>query len=151
MLNKEEFSKIIEKLMNEYERQQKDNNEELLKISTELSNVDKELEFAKLINDNDAIDEINHRIESFESRKKEIVASSLLYERKLKQFKNMIITFAEKRIEKALEEEIDLEKTQTLNILEINASALKEEIAKCEEQFSNLKVQKKLILLVLKN
>lgn len=146
MLNKEEFAKIIERLMNEYEKHQKESDEELLKISAELSKIDKELEFANLINDNDAILEIKERIEAFESRKKEIVAASLLYEQKLKQFKKMIIDYAQKRIERALEEEIDLEKTQTLNILEVNASALKEEISKCEEQFSKLESAKEVDL-----
>ena len=146
MLGKSEIIATVAQIDKEYKKHLKNSESELNKISLKLAGIDTELEFAKIVNDEEQITEINGRLKKLEEKKKELIASDLLYKQKIEQLKMIATSYAKNRIEGAHESEIDLERTGILNLLEVNREAKIEEITKCQEQFDKLEAAKKVDL-----
>ncbi len=146
MLGKSEIIATVAQIDKEYKKHLKNSESELNKISLKLASIDTELEFAKIVNDEEQITEINGRLKKLEEKKKELIASDLLYKQKIEQLKMIATSYAKNRIEGAHESEIDLERTGILNLLEVNREAKIEEITKCQEQFDKLEAAKKVDL-----
>ena len=130
MLGKSEIIATVAQIDKEYKKHLKNSESELNKISLKLAGIDTELEFAKIVNDEEQITEINGRLKKLEEKKKELIASDLLYKQKIEQLKMIATSYAKNRIEGAHESEIDLERTGILNLLEVNREAKIEEITK---------------------
>lgn len=146
MLSKSEIVAAIAQVDQEYKKHLKNSKAELHKISLELAGIDSELEFAKIVNDEEQIIEISGRFKKLEDKKKEIIASDLLYKQKIEQLKTFMTSYAKNRIENAHESEIDLDRTGILNSLEVNCAAKNEEITKYREQYDKLEAAKKVDL-----
>lgn len=146
MLSKSEIVAAIAQVDKEYKKHLKNSESELNKISLKLAGIDSELEFAKIVNDEEQIIEISGRFKKLEDKKKEIIASDLLYKQKIEQLKTFMTSYAKNRIENAHESEIDLDRTGILNSLEVNCAAKIEEITKYREQYDKLEAAKKVDL-----
>ncbi len=142
MLSKSEIVATVAQIDKEYKKHLEDSKKALKKLSLQLTSIDSELEFAKIVQDENQINEIIERIKKIENKKEEIITNEMLYKQKIEQLKMIATSFAKNRIESAHENEIDLELKGILNSLEVNRVAKIEEITKCQEQYDELEAAK---------